>query len=556
MASQPYLPSLASSRTLERRFLSLYLPDWPVDFLKRVDPRLTAPLALYEKIKGGLRIAAIDREAAAGGLRLGQSVADARALIPRLTMQELDRPLLENAFAELADWHSNASPLVAIITDHTAYGDLMLDISGVSHLFGGEQAMLDMLVNRLRQRGYAVWGGIAPTLGAAWALSHFAPQKILFSDEVEAVLDDLPVAALRLDPGQISALTQMGLTRIGQLRQRARKALQARFGASLVIRLDQAFGDIQERMVPRLPVPDHYVDRRFAEPIAQLDDVLACTRSLALELCNHLENHGLGAQTFHLFLYRVDHKVMTLSLNAARLTRDPQHIASLFRHRAKRLETENYDPGFGIDLVRLAASSLDQLETAQMGAFEVETGAADIERLADRLASRLGAASVLKFNFRESHLPERAVRLVPALAASAGEGGEQLPLRRPLRLLPVPELVRINAEVPDGLPASMIWRRQTYRLTRGAGPERLGAEWWRRKERLELVAPSRPQPAEPGKVPEPLPHVPELPLHDPAAVTRDYYLVEDAQGCRYWVFRYGFHQTGVPAQWYLHGLFA
>src|SRR5690606_9159646 len=109
----------------------LYLPDWPTDYLKRHDPGLASPLALYEKVKGGLRLAAVDRAAAAQGLFTGQSVADARALVPRLSMRELDRPLLERAFADLADWHSNASPLVAVLADQPAYGDLMLDITGV-----------------------------------------------------------------------------------------------------------------------------------------------------------------------------------------------------------------------------------------------------------------------------------------------------------------------------------------------------------------------------------------------------------------------------------------
>lgn len=564
MALQPCLLSPAVKTGMERRFLSLFLADWPTDYLKRADPGLVYPLALYERVKGGLRLAAVDREAAAGGLRVGQSVADARALMPRIIMKELDRPLLESAFADLADWHSNASPLVAILTDHAPYGDLMLDISGVPHLFGGEKAMLTMLIGRLRKLGYSVSGSIAPTIGAAWAISHFATSRILQPETMDMVLDALPVAALRLEQDQVAALTQLGLTRIGHVRQRPRKPLQARFGASLLVRLDQAYGAIEERMVPRLPVLDHYADQRFAEPISQLDDVLTSAGDLAKELCEHLERHGLGAQSFHLFLYRVDHKVMTLSLNAARLTRDPEHIASLFRHRAQKLETENYDPGFGIDLIRLAASSLDQLDNAQLGAFETETGAADLDRLADRLASRLGAMSVLKLDFRQSHIPERAARLVPAMVAEAGSGSDHPALRRPLRLLPAPEQIRINAEVPDGLPASMIWRGQTYRLTKGAGPERLGPEWWRTGERLQLIkdrnedALSVAFPAEgnTSKPDKPAPHIPDLPLHDPEAVTRDYYLVEDGEGHRFWVFRHGFHRPGAPALWYLHGFFS
>lgn len=555
MALQPCLLSPDVKAGTGRRFLSLFLPDWPTDYLKRREPELSTPLALYEKIKGGLQLAAIDAEAAKRGLRVGQSVADARALVPRLAIRELDRPMLENAFASFADWHSNASPLVSVLTDMTPYGDLILDITGVPHLFGGEKIMLSMMISRLRQVGYTVSGAIAPTIGAAWAMSHFVGNRIVTPKTMVTLLDSLPIPALRLGGDQIAALTQMGLLTIGQVRQRPRKPLQARFGASFLIRLDQAYGEIEERMTPRLPVVEHFVERRFHEPISQLDDVLAAARELAQKLCAALETDGLGAQTFHLFLYRVDHKVMTLSLNAARLTRDPQHIASLFHHRAQRFEVEEFDPGFGIDVVRLAASSLDRLDVAQLGAFETENGAADIDRLTDRLTSRLGPTAVLKVELVESHIPERAARLAPAVVAETESPLSRPRPRRPLRLLPMPELVRINAEVPDGLPASMIWRRQPYRLIKGAGPERLGAEWWRKRERLQLVEEVEPEELEPGEKAKQPPYVAALPLHDPEASTRDYYLVEDTDGRRFWVFRQGFYDGDLPPAWYLHGFF-
>lgn len=162
-----------------RRFLVLFLPTWPTDYLKRRDSKLAGPMALYERIKGGLRLAVIDAAAGRAGLSVGQNLADARAMVPGLTVLELDRPLLEAAFADFADWHSNASPLVAVMSDVTSYGDLVLDITGVAHLFGGERAMLRMLLTRLRELGYAVSGAIAPTIGAAWAVSHFARSQVV-----------------------------------------------------------------------------------------------------------------------------------------------------------------------------------------------------------------------------------------------------------------------------------------------------------------------------------------------------------------------------------------
>ena len=76
----------------------------------------------------------------------------------------------------------------------------------------------------------------------------------------------------------------MGLKQVGQLYARDRRSLVARFDASLIIRLDQALGEIEERLVPRLPATDYYAERRFAEPIGLMDDVLMTARDLALKL--------------------------------------------------------------------------------------------------------------------------------------------------------------------------------------------------------------------------------------------------------------------------------
>jgi protein ImuB len=509
-------------------------------------------LALYERIKGGLRLAALDTDAARAGLRLGQNLVDARAMVPGLTVREIDHPLLEAVFADFADWHSNASPLVAVMDDVSAFGDLVLDITGVAHLFGGERPMLRLLLGRLRDLGYTVAGAIAPTIGAAWAVSHFARSQVVEPADLPAVLDALPVDALRLSPPQITGLTQMGLRTIGQLRGRERKALQARFGISLLQRLDQAYGHIEERMTPRLPLAERYAERRFADPIGLMDDVLMTCHDLAIQLGLRLEAEGQGAQAFHLFLYRVDHKVMSLSVNSARLTRDPHHITKLFSNRSERLEGE-YDPGFGIDMIRLAASSVGELDGVQVGAFAIEDGSDDLDQLHDRMSSRLGTLAVLRTQFVASHIPEQAARLVPAIV-HVPNSHHRPPnlLQRPLRLLPVPELVAINAEVPDGLPASMIWRRVGYRLIKAAGPERLGAEWWRSGQRLQLMPPFVPKKPEPGEKPEKPTYVPDLARFDPDAMTRDYYIAEDADGRRFWIYRQGLYGE---TRWYMHGFF-
>lgn len=509
-----------------------------------------------------MRLAAVDAAAAGAGLAPGQNLSDARALVPQLELREIDRQALAHVFADFADWHSNASPLVAVLTDVVPYGDLVLDITGVPHLFGGEAKMLEHLLSRLRSVGYTASGAIADTVGAAWALAHFHP-GIAAPGGQRAAIAGLPVVALRLDDSQVAGLNQMGLKSIGQLYERPRKALQARFGSSLLVRLDQALGLSEERITPRLPLAEHCAEQRFPEPIGYMDDVLMTARDLAVRLGLRLEAEQLGAQTFHLFLYRVDHKVITLSINAGRATRDPGHIAQLFMHRSERLAGE-YDAGFGIDMIRLAATSLSEVPSTQIGAFEINDGTLDLDRLYDRMSSRLGPLALMRSKFVNTHVPERAVQLEPVLARTEDDpdAAPDRELVRPLRLLPDPEPVAVVAEVPDGPPKRIVWRRVGYRIVKASGPERIEAEWWRSGRNLKLLLPPTPREKEdprdgrPSRRRQEPEHVSRLETFDPMTRVRDYYVVEDDGGRRFWVFRLGLYNAAETPRWFLHGFFA
>jgi protein ImuB len=406
--------------------------------------------------------------------------------------------------------------------------------------------MLRRLSERLGERGFTVRGAIAPTIGAAWALVHYSRQQCI-DDNVEAALAPLPVAALRLEAAQIDSLTHLGLKRIGQLYGRNRRDMQARFGTGFLLRLDQALGWVEEKLAPRLPLAECFAEHRFADPIGLLDDVLMCTRDLAVQLSHRLEAMGMGAQAFHLFLYRVDHKVMTLSLNAARATRDADHIARLFANRAERLGGE-YDAGFGIDMIRLAANSLDPLAATQIGAFGIEDGLATLDHLYDRMSSRLGPLAVVHAVPVNTHIPERAVRLAPVVAPQPMPAAmPPVVAGRPISLLPQPEPIVVLAEVPDAPPVSMIWRRVSYRFVKSAGPERISAEWRQAGARLALSAEAIEAAAsgeQPGR------------SFEEGETARDYYVVEDEAGRRFWLFRLGQFGLARTPSWFLHGFFA
>ena len=129
---------------------------------------------------------------------------------------------------------------------------LWIDISGVAHLFGGEENLLDDLTRRLASFGVPACAGLADTLGAAHALARFGcPDGAAWALAPEAATREaiapLPVEALRLDAPRVLLLKRLGLRRIGQLYDIPRDSFARRFrskdaASAVLTRLDQALG--------------------------------------------------------------------------------------------------------------------------------------------------------------------------------------------------------------------------------------------------------------------------------------------------------------------------
>lgn len=486
--------------------------------------------------KNTQRIDALDEQAEALKLKRGMGIADARAMHPSLEVVEADHAAEERLLEALADWCDRYTPLVAL----DGRDGLHLDITGCAHLFGGERTMLDDLLKRMREQGFNARAAIASTAGAAWAAARFARGAILEAGAEAAFLRDLPLSALRLDAAACAGLESVGLRTVGAILEAPRAPLARRFGRLPLTRLDQALGHAEEALSPRLPVAALSVERALAEPVQRVEDIEELVFMLATTARASLEARGEGARLIELALFRVDGAVCRIGVGMSRPMRDPRLIQRLFR---ERLAATTIDAGFGFDLVRLNMRESARFESRQ-GDLAGDGRAADEEDLAlfaDRICARLGRAAISRPMLRESHLPERAVTLVPFADATPGAGGPAprkgpgglpdaapgSPLderERPIRLLRRPEPVEASAEVPDGPPFSFRWRRTLYRVARAEGPERIAPEWWHASQ---------------------------------DARTRDYFRVEDTAGRRFWLCREGLYDgTQAMPRWFMHGLFA
>ncbi|WP_069437445.1 Y-family DNA polymerase [Methyloceanibacter methanicus] len=494
----------------------------------RTPPPARTPFALVGSDAHGLALTAVNTPCRQEGLSPGMRLADAKAICPAL-LTVPGAPDKDAAFLEsLARWASRYSPSLNV--DGT--DGLWLDTTGVAPLFGGEPELLADLATRLARLGLSARLGCADTLGSAWALARFARRSpaIAASDALPETLAPFPIEALRLEPETVLLLQRLGLKRIGQLYDLPRASLEPRFHSkdaaeSVLHRLDEALGARNEKHAPLLPAPDFVARLSFAEPLISHDGVLASLERLAGDLCGMLTRAGTGARRVVLWAARTDGSSAAIEAGLSAPSATPSHLVRLLK---EKLET--IDMGFGVDLMILAALAVDDLYPEQTG-LSATTRKPGPEKLIDALSSRLGARMVRRLFPQESHIPELAQTTRSAFAKlPAWNGNPQEKPPRPPLLLAKPESVAVMAEIPEGPPARFTWRRVSRRVVKAEGPERIAPEWWRA---FDGGTPQR---------------------------TRDYYRIEDEDGCRYWVFREGLYQErgeqeGEPPRWFLHGVF-
>jgi protein ImuB len=474
-------------------------------------------------------------------LHAGQTLAEARAILPELEVLEADPTAEAAALRDLAQAATRFTPMAAADPPD----GLWLDLTGCAALWPDEPAMLAAIAAWLAIPARLALAG---TTGASWALAHAPggpPHRICPPGGEAAALARLSPALLRIPPRVVASLRRVGLREIAALARIPRAALTQRHGPELVRRLGQALGREEEPIAWPKPAPDWREHLDFAEPATTASTFERALGLLTAGLCERLAAAGLGGRYFTTLFRRGDGTTARLAVGTARPMRDAARLARLF---AMQLPT--LDPGLGVEAMILAAEAVESLAPHQ-ALLGHEARAADLAALADALAvrlgearpgearqgeARLGEARLWRPAPRASHVPERSLARAPILAerglaerglAERGlaEQHWQAPTTpRPLRLLARPEPITATAPVPDAPPLQFRWQGRLHRVRAASGPERIAAEWWR-----DGTGPDR---------------------------LRDYYVVETEDGTRCWLFRAGMHGTQRAPRWFLHGFFA
>ncbi|MEX0367875.1 MAG: DNA polymerase Y family protein, partial [Ruegeria sp.] len=281
-----------------RRILSLWFPRLGAERLMRAARGLqTGPLAVVAEQSNMQVISAMNAEAEAAGLRIGQPVRDAHAMCATLITRARNAPAEASFLTAIRRWAGKFSPWVA----EELPDGLVIDLSGCAHLFGGEETLLSLVEQDCADMGLSVQMGIADTLGTAWALARYAGQEATsdrngdaISQEARATraragkrrhwtrggaapqvvalgggariappgqtygaLSPLPIAALRLEDHTMAQLNRLGLRRGGGPAGQPRAGPARRLRRGVGARVGQAPGSGPQPGSPP-PPPPHF----------------------------------------------------------------------------------------------------------------------------------------------------------------------------------------------------------------------------------------------------------------------------------------------------------
>jgi protein ImuB len=498
---------------MAKRFVSIWFRYLTTDWFTIGRPELKdKAFVLTTAMHGRMIVTAANNLAEAKGVYRRMVVADARAIIPGLEVVD-DKPgLAEKLLKRIAEWCIRFTPFVSIDLPD----GLILDVSGCSHLWGGDEPYLQEITKRLNARGYIVRAAIADTIGAAWAVARFGKQGLIVDEgKQREALFALPPCALRLDIEIIERLNKLGLLQIKSLLSMPGSALRRRFGNHIILRINQALGVEEEIVEPVEPVVAYHERLPCLEPIVTATGIeIALTRVLET-LCTRLQQEEKGLRTAHFKCYRVDGKVEQIGIATNRASSNISHLFKLFEIKISSIE-----PALGIELFVLEAPVVEDQAPVQNNLWKATPGLYDIAlaELLDRVAGKLGAKSINRFVPDEHYWPERSVKAAGSLhQQKTTEWKVDRP--RPIQLLDEPEHIDVMAIVPDHPPVQFRYKGKMHRVTKADGPERIEQEWWIQEGQH-----------------------------------RDYYAVEDEQGCRYWLFRSGHYDEDY--EWFVHGYFA
>jgi len=454
-----------------------------------------------DRLAAGARLSAVNREARRFGVREGQTIAEASALVSGLVVRRVSQPALDRALAAVAEAALAFGATVAVGAPDTIW----VEVGASAHLFGGEAALAAELVSRVRSMGHAVRVAVSlgPTIAqmfARWAqpvASSKAEPGVLVvpAERTLEAMADLPVIALPLSEEMREWLVRLGVLTVGELAKLPASALGSRLEADAARVLELVRGRDGKPLTAFQP-PRTLVEAMSWEHEASGNEpLLFALRGLCARVSARLSGRGEAAQSLVLTIehsgafarFRGAEKVTKLRFALSTPLWREEQLFRIVASRLERVKLAAPSVGLGLEVPVLAPAVARQLDFGEL-LTGTQRASDELPLILAELVADIGEDRVGVLKVVDSHRPEAQSVLTPVSLSEAGaEGQGRAPRLRkteprrlpgaPTRLLPEP----LPLEGPLHAGAALAIDGRLYSVERIVFEHRLeGVEWWSR----------------------------------------------------------------------------
>jgi protein ImuB len=471
-------------------FACIYTPDFPVQAVLRLEPRLHMflPAVVLDGSASLLRVIALNPTARLAGLRPGMTKLQAEAC-DNVLIRNRSLACEESAQSILLHCAADLSPRV----ESTAPGIVTLDMQGMQQIFASLQIAAEALTRSVADAGLRTHIAIAGDPDTALHVAIGLPGITVIPPGKEAAhLGPLPLTVLSPTEEMMEVMQQWGIRTCAQLATLPQTGLAARFGEAGVQLQRYARGSCRRVLVPYDAEQVFSAKCELEEAIELLPALMMVITELLNTVITRLREYALAAEKVELDLglevycdrdirsgpaSNAPAPVHALKLSIPTPTQDAGFLAKLLE-----LELAAKPPAAPVKKISLRAVPARPRST-QAGLFSVLTPEPEkLEITIARIRDEVGAHRIGSPRLVDSHQPDNFTLTpfngIPKSAHSSAASAKSWEPRVCVRKFRPPLPAKVN--IREGKPWSIAFQNQTWPVLIASGPWRLSGEWWDR----------------------------------------------------------------------------
>src|ERR1700730_14703321 len=415
-------------------FAAIHIPDFIVQAVVRGEIALRGrAVAIVEGTPPLWSVVAANRRAAQVGIELGMAKSQA-AQFTGVEIRHRSPAQEKTTHEALLDLGWAVSPRV----EDTAPDTIVLDLAGLSGLFGAEEKIAHELAKRGSGLGLSARIAVAANIEVAILVSRGLPGVTLIPPGEEAErLKALPVHTLLPSLEILETLARWGVETCGRLAALPVIQLSERLGQEGVRLHTLARGALVRSLVLAKPSDNFQEEMELDDSVEELESLSFVLGRLLDQLCERLAARSLSArsirmefelersfeQGLELSAHADQHKLLPRKFEKTLALPVPMRDSKLLL-KLVRLRLQSDPPPAAVIKIVICAEA-DRMRTTQRGLFLPASPEPEkLELTMARLANLVGDANVGSPPLMDTHRPD-AIRMERFRLAQEAAGGRE-----------------------------------------------------------------------------------------------------------------------------------